>query len=774
VSKKASQVKKQEQQKKSRVIRDTVDQEAQSLKKTLRVSFTEEEDNLVVICGAAKDFVKKRFSYDPPWVEIRNIYQEVAGQVASDKTSFAIQRRLAYIRRYTLSLSSKLKSLLCELGQEEFEGISTKDSRECLKIYKDLVVKIWRKHGGKLLVSSSLPVANIPALPKSLTQLLSEYTISYDVSKSGSGEMKSVSRIDDSDPVSIRRSILKNILLCAYAGANSQVEFSSYQLYQFLQSYPPEDLEAVYEEFKEKNYLSKKRNYKGDDHVFPSYLTLGSAYHRPFTVQYPREVFSTAIDIESLPVIETIPLSISESREGSEVNRHSPKQETAMDVDSVPVVECAWPRASENREEEQMSRDNDKDNVGVGVHACQGLHTSVLDLSQMNGSCVASLLPKMFNPEVVVDARLPDSLFDLVENSGRRPSEKSEMEADMSSDDDEPKNEDNKKDKRTWTESLQDHLCVSEHEEAKDSLITISHHVIQIKGDEKVENSDCSDTVDNELSVPKWCACTDSELDAGFEDSCISDEEVVSICQQMGWQVAEIADLMFVLSEVKQSGWQGIEKEFLLNSSALQQKCQSSMPISNLAQTLLNFGVVHTVGFAAQRFVCHEGCQLWHFEAVCKNSREECTGSKAEDQAHDQQESTKPASCTNNREAKYLVPSRPWITCSGSLDQHHLIYSLQAVLNQIMSKPGITKDAVQKTMGEVIHPVAIQHLLDLLEMMQCIQVQVMQATEKPSLFSKPQVLLPGTDPTRSVAHLFATADCLSRLAKSLNTGGKTE
>jgi hypothetical protein len=65
------------------VIRDTVDQEAQSLKKTLRVSFTEEEDNLVVICGAAKDFVKKRFSYDPPWVEIRNIYQEVAGQVRS-------------------------------------------------------------------------------------------------------------------------------------------------------------------------------------------------------------------------------------------------------------------------------------------------------------------------------------------------------------------------------------------------------------------------------------------------------------------------------------------------------------------------------------------------------------------------------------------------------------------------------------------------------------------------------------------------------------------
>ena len=38
----------------------------------------------VVICGAAKDFVKKRFGYDPPWVEIRNVYREVAGLVRKD------------------------------------------------------------------------------------------------------------------------------------------------------------------------------------------------------------------------------------------------------------------------------------------------------------------------------------------------------------------------------------------------------------------------------------------------------------------------------------------------------------------------------------------------------------------------------------------------------------------------------------------------------------------------------------------------------------------
>ena len=166
-----------------------------------------------------------------------------------------------------------------------------------------------------------------------------------------------------------------------------------------------------------------------------------------------------------------------------------------------------------------------------------------------------------------MDARLPDSLFDVVDNSGRKTSEKPEMEADMSSDDDEPRNEDNKKDRKTWTESLQDHLCVSEHIEANDSLITISSHVTQIKGPEKADNLDCSNTVDNGLNVPKWCvadASTDLELDAGFENSCISDEELVTICQELGWQAVEVADLMVVLSEVRQSGWQGIEKQFLL------------------------------------------------------------------------------------------------------------------------------------------------------------------------------------------------------------------
>ena len=54
------------------------------------------------------------------------------------------------------------------------------------------------------------------------------------------------------------------------------------------------------------------------------------------------------------------------------------------------------------------------------------------------------------------------------------------------------------------------------------------------------------------------------------------------------------------------------------------------------------------MGFTAQRLVCHESCQSWHFEAVSGNPKEESTGSKLEEQEH-QQDSTQPASCKSNR-----------------------------------------------------------------------------------------------------------------------------
>ena len=104
------------------------------------------------------------------------------------------------------------------------------------------------------------------------------------------------------------------------------------------------------------------------------------------------------MDIDSLPVIEHVPLPV------SEVSEHSLEQQISMDVDSVPVVDCVQSavssEVSENRHEEQVSKDSDKDRLKVGEQTSEDRHRRVLDLSQMNGCCVANLLPKMFSPEV--------------------------------------------------------------------------------------------------------------------------------------------------------------------------------------------------------------------------------------------------------------------------------------------------------------------------------------------------------------------------------------
>lgn len=161
----------------------------------------------------------------------------------------------------------------------------------------------------------------------------------------------------------------------------------------------------------------------------------------------------------------------------------------------------------------------------------------------------------------------PEALFDSVDGSDTKRSEKPEIEGDVSSDDEESRNDDSKKDRCTWTESLQEYLHVSDHVEANDSLITISRCVTQVGQLKNDGSSDCPDTSTDDNRVPGWFgadASMEVTVDAGFEDSCMSEDELVAACQTLGWQAMEITDLLALLYKVKQSRWQGIETQLLM------------------------------------------------------------------------------------------------------------------------------------------------------------------------------------------------------------------
>ncbi|XP_062500612.1 general transcription factor 3C polypeptide 1-like isoform X2 [Corticium candelabrum] len=726
-------------------IRDAQDLAAKSLKKKLRVKFSSQEDNLILICGAAKDFIKKHFRYDPAWIDVRNVYQEIAGSVAFDKTSYAIQRRLAYMRHRSLISAQRLQSVLAELDQDkQFVKRNAKSHAEYLEIYKEIIVKLWRKHGGKLDLPCNLPSASVPSIPNSFARLQAEFNFRLDSKPDGSIAKCFVP--NDCDAVFVRRSLLQNLLLSVYSKSDKPAKHSSLQLYHLLESYPEEDLQAVYEDLKTTNTLVRmKMNSKEDDITFQSNLKLGSSYHRLFVVDCPREIFSDVIDIESLPTCDYMDF---------DDNSFSTTDATSLSLEHQTASNELQNNLTANK---QL---NSADHCG----------TASLDLSQVNGSCIAQLLPKMFTSEVYVDAQLPAALFDAVDCSNTKSGEKQDADVGiLSSEDEELRNDDTKKG-CTWTESLQDYLKVPEQGEAKDSFITISSCDMEMNNIMKHDSTLTVSNVRKDTSTTLWATSdsTELEMDVAFEDVCITDDELVVVCQKLEWQADEISDLLVILVEVRNKGWQGIETQSLMNDLTLQHSIQSSMSLEYLVQMLLNFRKVHKVGFATERLVCHEACHLWHFKAIGSNIQKQILESNS---ANQEASVASLVSAGHDRiEEKWLVKSRPWIACSGSLNNHQLTYLLQAVLNQIMWKPGITKDMIEREIGRVVHPAALDDLLEFLELSNCIERHLMQQIDRPTLFSRPFSLLPGNrHSTSSVTHLFATADCVSCLAKAMKS-----
>ena len=100
------------------------------------------------------------------------------------------------------------------------------------------------------------------------------------------------------------------------------------------------------------------------------------SYHRLFVVDCPREIFSDVIDIESLPTCDYMDF---------DDNSFSTTDATSLSLEHQTASNELQNNLTANK---QL---NSADHCG----------TASLDLSQVNGSCIAQLLPKMFTSEVV-------------------------------------------------------------------------------------------------------------------------------------------------------------------------------------------------------------------------------------------------------------------------------------------------------------------------------------------------------------------------------------
>ncbi|XP_073716207.1 general transcription factor 3C polypeptide 1 isoform X4 [Misgurnus anguillicaudatus] len=114
--------------------------------------------------------------------------------------------------------------------------------------------------------------------------------------------------------------------------------------------------------------------------------------------------------------------------------------------------------------------------------------------------------------------------------------------------------------------------------------------------------------------------------------------------------------------------------------------------------------------------------------------------------------------------------SRPWRAVDGLLNRPVCKGMLESVLLHIMSNPGIRESLVLQHYSQVLQPVIILELLQVLIDLGCLRKRYTVQQQKPSLFSKPRTPeVKGQTEVRlkdiSMAFYEPTVDCTLRLAR---------
>uniref|UniRef100_A0A4W3HJJ2 Ral transcription factor IIIC subunit 1 n=1 Tax=Callorhinchus milii TaxID=7868 RepID=A0A4W3HJJ2_CALMI len=110
----------------------------------------------------------------------------------------------------------------------------------------------------------------------------------------------------------------------------------------------------------------------------------------------------------------------------------------------------------------------------------------------------------------------------------------------------------------------------------------------------------------------------------------------------------------------------------------------------------------------------------------------------------------------------------PWRIVDGSLNKPVLKGMIEAVLYHIMTKPGITEQKLLSYYHSVLQPVAVLELLQGLEDLRCIRRRCLAKSKPASLFSAPTSATEVEDPKLSdscTVFYEPTIDCVLRLSK---------
>ncbi|XP_057604744.1 general transcription factor 3C polypeptide 1 isoform X2 [Hippopotamus amphibius kiboko] len=272
---------------------DEADQSALLRMTRLRVTWSVQEDGLLVLCRIASNVLNTKVKGPfVPWQVVRDILHSTLEE-SLDKTSHSVGRRARYIVKNPQAYLN-YKVCLAEVYQDKAlvgDFLSRKcdygDPKVCANEFKEFVERLKEKF------SSALRNPNLE-IPDTLKELFARYRVLM------IGDRKDQVRKEDklNSVDDIHFLVLQNLIQSTLALSDSQMEiYQSFQTFRLYREYKDHVLVKAFVEYQKRSLVNRRRvNHtlgpkKNRALPFaPMSYQLSQTYHRIFTWRFPSTI----------------------------------------------------------------------------------------------------------------------------------------------------------------------------------------------------------------------------------------------------------------------------------------------------------------------------------------------------------------------------------------------------------------------------------------------------------------------------------------------------
>ncbi|KAM6423805.1 general transcription factor 3C polypeptide 1 isoform 2-T2 [Liasis olivaceus] len=276
---------------------DEVDRRALQRMTCLRVTWTVQEDSLLMLCRIASNILNTKVKGPfVPWQVVRDIMHS-SFEESLDKTSHSVGRRARYIVKNPQTYLN-YKVCLAEVYQdraliEDFMSRKSnyQDPKVCSEEFKDFVERLKEKF------SSTLGIPR-PAIPDTLEDLFLRFRVLAIGNETSHGRKEDeLSSIAD-----IHFLVLQNLIQSTLALSNNQMKsFQSFQTFRLYRDYQDDVLVKAFLDCQKRSLVNRRRGNHSQGPkksralpFVPMSYQLSQSYYRVFTWRFPSTLCSEA------------------------------------------------------------------------------------------------------------------------------------------------------------------------------------------------------------------------------------------------------------------------------------------------------------------------------------------------------------------------------------------------------------------------------------------------------------------------------------------------